>query len=138
MKLSRTDGFPLLAIAAGAILGAVTFGAVEDVLDDDFDEVVDVRNVVVRSVSAEARVTPGTEARIRLSGHDFTGQRPLVYIDGVRVSGTDLLTDVDPGDIDRLEVVKGEAARTLYGDEAAAGVVQVFLKPGAQRDSPNR
>jgi TonB-dependent SusC/RagA subfamily outer membrane receptor len=40
------------------------------------------------------------------------------------------LNDLNPDDIDRIEVVKGPAATTLYGAEAAAGVIQIFTKRG--------
>ena len=40
------------------------------------------------------------------------------------------LNDINPNDIDRIEVLKGSAASTLYGTEAAAGVIQIFTKRG--------
>jgi TonB-dependent SusC/RagA subfamily outer membrane receptor len=41
------------------------------------------------------------------------------------------LNDLNPSDIDRIEVLKGSAASTLYGTEAAAGVIQIFTKRGS-------
>ena len=38
---------------------------------------------------------------------------------------------INPNDIDRIEVVKGPAATTLYGTEAAGGVIQIFTKRGS-------
>ena len=49
-------------------------------------------------------------------------------MDGVRLSGG--LPDIEPESIERIEVIKGQRAMELYGDEAAAGVVQIFLKSG--------
>lgn len=43
---------------------------------------------------------------------------------------TSPLNSIDPGDIERIEVIKGAAATTLYGTEAAAGVIQIFTKRG--------
>jgi TonB-dependent SusC/RagA subfamily outer membrane receptor len=40
------------------------------------------------------------------------------------------LNDINPADIERVEVIKGAAATTLYGTEAAAGVIQIFTKRG--------
>ena len=94
----------------------------------------------------------GSGAMIRLRGNTsvtMTNQ-PLVYIDGIRVrsrgyalnvppAGSELrggndvaspLNDINPADIERIEVIKGAAAATLYGTEAAAGVIQVFTKRG--------
>lgn len=64
---------------------------------------------------------------------------PLIYVDGVRVDNTrdrvgmiaaSPLNDINPMDIDRIEVIKGAAAATLYGTEASAGVIQIFTKRG--------
>jgi TonB-dependent SusC/RagA subfamily outer membrane receptor len=40
------------------------------------------------------------------------------------------LDDINPDDIERIEIIKGAAATTLYGTEAAAGVIQIFTKQG--------
>jgi TonB-dependent SusC/RagA subfamily outer membrane receptor len=42
------------------------------------------------------------------------------------------LNDINPDDIERIEIVKGAAATTLFGTDAAAGVIQIFTKKGAQ------
>ncbi|HEY3220858.1 MAG TPA: TonB family protein [Gemmatimonadales bacterium] len=60
--------------------------------------------------------------------------QPIVYIDGMRAGGNPL-SDISPADIDRLEILKGSAASTLYGPEAAAGVIQIFTKRGRERES---
>lgn len=69
---------------------------------------------------------------------------PLVFVDGVRADSrihrmnfnvggqaSSRLFDIDPGDIERVEIVKGPAASTIYGADAAAGIVQIFTKGGA-------
>lgn len=56
---------------------------------------------------------------------------PLVIVDGVLVPEAEaktLLDDLNPDLIHRIEVIKGEAAKALYGDRAADGVIQIFLK----------
>jgi TonB-linked SusC/RagA family outer membrane protein len=64
---------------------------------------------------------------------------PLIYIDGVRVenrtyavggTATNRLGDINAADIERIEVIKGAAAATLYGTEASSGVIQIFTKRG--------
>ncbi len=96
--------------------------------------------------------TMGAGAAIRLRGNVSMSQsnQPLIYIDGVRQgadsyplnqsggaefwqspqSTSSPLNDINPNDIDRLEVVRGASATTLYGSEAAAGVIQIFTKRG--------
>lgn len=85
----------------------------------------------------------GTGASIRIRGITSVTQtnKPLIYIDGIRADDSSLalgvggaqptrLTDINPNDIERIEIVKGAAATTLYGTEASNGVVQIFTKRG--------
>ena len=94
----------------------------------------------------------GGGASIRLRGNVSATQsnQPLMYVDGVRIKSDGFpkntfptgysgnsdntvyspLNDIDPADIERIEVIKGPAATTLYGTEAAAGVIQIFTKRG--------
>ena len=67
------------------------------------------------------------------------GSRPVIYVDGVRVDdgGANLLPTLAPESIDRMEVTKGEAARKEYGDEAAYGVIHIFLKKSGSSDKPS-
>lgn len=76
---------------------------------------------------------PGSGATVRLrSATTLTpgaSQQPLLIVDGVITQGT--LADLNVEDVERIEVVKGAAASSLYGSNAAAGVIQVFTKRGA-------
>ena len=50
-------------------------------------------------------------------------------MDGVEVgAGTLALDTLDPDDIDRIEVIKGEAAAGLFGDRAEGGVIRIFTR----------
>ena len=53
---------------------------------------------------------------------DEPGDPPLIYVDGVRVDQS-VLDRFTPDGIERVEVIKGEAAEAAYGPEASAGVV---------------
>lgn len=91
----------------------------------------------------------GAGAQIRLRGNVSAtmSNQPLFYIDGVRVRSDPYpnpsvvgrrsnnenqspLNEINPADIERIEIIKGAAASTLYGTEAAAGVIQIFTKKG--------
>ena len=91
----------------------------------------------------------GEGARIRIRGAASLSQpdEPIVYVDGVRVDrgggfgdyiGTggggypSRLDDINPESIERIEILKGPAAATLYGTEASAGVIQIFTKQGSR------
>ncbi|MBA3854330.1 MAG: hypothetical protein C0503_07935, partial [Gemmatimonas sp.] len=56
------------------------------------------------------------------------GQDPLYIIDGVISQGG--LQDVNPQDIESIEVVKGAAASSLYGSRAGNGVIQITTRSG--------
>ncbi|HET9683971.1 MAG TPA: SusC/RagA family TonB-linked outer membrane protein [Gemmatimonadaceae bacterium] len=86
----------------------------------------------------------GQGARIRIRGSASLSQstNPIIYIDGVRADngggfgGTaapppSRLNDIDPESIERIEILKGAAAATLYGTEASNGVIQIFTKKGS-------
>jgi TonB-linked SusC/RagA family outer membrane protein len=61
------------------------------------------------------------------------GADPLVYVDGIRVAnGPERLEDLNLAEVESIEVVKGPAAATLYGTEAAAGVIQIITKRGQE------
>lgn len=82
-------------------------------------------------VSIGSSAQPGSEPAIRLrSATSLTGrQDPLIIVDGTitRLG----MADINSEDIERVEVIKGAAASSLYGSDAANGVVQIFTKRGA-------
>lgn len=105
-----------------------------------------VAGATVNATSAQ----PGTGSLINFRGVSsvFGAQTPVIYVDGVRVdndqstsAGTggeqsSALADLLTSDIERIEITKGGAASTLYGSDAATGVIQIFTKkgtPGAPR-----
>ena len=75
---------------------------------------------------------PGQAPAIRLrASTSLTGSAdPLIIIDGTITRMT--LADINTEDVERMEVIKGAAASSLYGSDAANGVVQIFTKRGAQ------
>jgi TonB-dependent starch-binding outer membrane protein SusC len=88
----------------------------------------------------------GQGSRIVLRGAASISQRnePLIYVDGVRIDNRNTdgvgttssgatwsgIDDINPEDIESIEVIRGAAAATLYGAEAAAGVIQIFTRRG--------
>ncbi len=86
-----------------------------------------------------------SKLRIRGAGSLAAGLEPVVYVDGVRMKsgtqggldvgwggaqGTDALDFLNPNDIESIETIKGPAASTLYGADAAGGVIQIITKKG--------
>lgn len=96
---------------------------------------------------------PGTAGEIRIRGAgSISGYRPVVYVDGIRYNieelgqfaptgggtlglaqssqTTSALGTLNPNDIESIEILKGPSAATLYGAEAANGVIQIITKKG--------
>lgn len=81
----------------------------------------------------------GMSVRLRGISSVNSSSDPLYIIDGVIANnGTSSVTDnqqnrlvdINPADIDRIEVLNGAAAAAIYGSRANAGVVQIFTKRG--------
>lgn len=53
-----------------------------------------------------------------------------VYVDGIEMANENFLVDFDPSSIERIEIIRGPQASTLYGSQALNGVVQIFTKKG--------
>jgi TonB-linked SusC/RagA family outer membrane protein len=74
---------------------------------------------------------PGTAPAIVLRGAkslNATGrdQGPLIIVDGILLNGNS--TDINPEDIESVEVVKGAAGASIYGSRAQNGVISIKTK----------
>ena len=95
----------------------------------------------------------GISVRLRGISSLFGSSDPLYIVDGVIVNngtnrvtntqsgydgsrfigtiGQNRLSDINPADIERIEVLNGAAAAAIYGSRANAGVIQIFTKRGS-------
>lgn len=105
-----------------------------------------LQGMVAGAVITSNTGTPGGGVSVRLRGTSSIvgGAEPLYIVDGViidnnadqqinlgyRSNASNRLADLDPNDIERVEIVKGAAAAALYGSRANNGVVQIFTKRG--------
>jgi TonB family protein len=64
----------------------------------------------------------------------ITPERPIIFVDGVRIEGD--LQALDPNDIAHVEVLRGETAVAAYGEEAAGGVVRITTKGAPLAPAP--
>jgi TonB-dependent starch-binding outer membrane protein SusC len=114
------------------------------------DAVLQARAPGMTVMENAGRVGAGASIRLRGNVSASMSNQPLIYIDGVRIRSEGLpknappigypgrgpnttysaLNDINPADIERIEIIKGAAATTLYGTEAATGVIQIFTKQG--------
>lgn len=75
--------------------------------------------------------TPGANINILLRGINSIqgGTYPMILMDGIELHATNL-NSIDLSSIERVEVIQGAAAATIYGAQGANGVIQLFTKKG--------
>lgn len=136
---------PQRRLEVGNVIGAI-----------DADSVVKSAPVTSLSDLINARVPgaqvvlnnglTGTSPRIRIRGLNSlaVSNDPLLVVDGIRVENSTgtmgsgygqtpgRFNDLNPEEIESIEIVKGPSAATLYGTDAANGVIVVKTKRGRQ------
>jgi TonB-linked SusC/RagA family outer membrane protein len=75
------------------------------------------------------------QINIRGQNSDQLSNQPLLYVDGIRIANTEAdvgetgrFNDLAPEEIESIEIVKGASAASLYGTDAANGVILVTTK----------
>lgn len=107
----------------------------------DFSQMIAGREPGVVSLPSSGYTGEGARIRIRGSASLSQLNEPIIYVDGIRVNSSSVeafngqgqpsrLDDIPPESIERVEILKGAAAATLYGTEASNGVIQIFTKRG--------
>ena len=142
-----------------AIGNAVTSIAAADELSKsaapNLSSLIGARAPGVSVAARSGRLGAGPSIQIRGRSSLFLDNSPLIYVDGVRVNnatatgplsagglggqGSNIggrLNDINPEDIESIEIIKGPAAATVYGTEAANGVIQIITKKGAVGRAP--
>lgn len=133
----RTLGNAVTTLKAADLTEAAVVVDVQDLLTG--------RTPGLTVIANSGQAGAGSNVRIRGAGSLAAGYEPVYYIDGVRfesrlqtgfgtgnstVQATSPLSFLNPNDIESIEVVKGPAAATLYGADAAGGVIQIITKKG--------
>lgn len=135
----------------GTSVGTITPQALEVAPVPDVTDVLNASTTGLQQFRDEGQVGGGTRIMLRGINSVTQDDQPLIYIDGVRLNNnqgiygnrsgrnpgpagaqtsTNPLDYINPDDIERIEIVRGAAATTLYGTEAAGGVIQIFTKRG--------
>jgi TonB-linked SusC/RagA family outer membrane protein len=115
----------------------------------EFTNLISGRAPGVQVLKSSGTTGTGTRIRIRGSNSISLSNEPLYYLDGIRLesnptsssldiggfgsgigAGPSRINDLNPDDIQDIEIVKGPAAATLYGIQASNGVIRVSTKHG--------
>lgn len=72
--------------------------------------------------------SPGAGSKIRVRGvNSNSNSNPLYIVDGMKTGD---INNIDPGDIESMEVLKDAASSAIYGTEGANGVILITTKSG--------
>jgi TonB-linked SusC/RagA family outer membrane protein len=117
----------------------------------DISNLINSRAPGVVVIPGTGQVGSGPQVRIRGVNSFSLNGNPLIYVDGARVNNdvaqgisvqgfssgiSSRLNDIDPDNIESIEIIKGPAAATLYGTEANNGVIQIITKKGKAGQRP--
>jgi TonB-linked SusC/RagA family outer membrane protein len=128
----------------GNTVASIDASALENRPIATFSEALQGREPGVVGLPSGGLTGEGTRIRIRGTNSLSQSNEPIVYLNGVRIDNgggrgnlwtggggmPSRLDDIDPASIERVEILKGAAAATLYGTEASGGVIQIFTKTG--------
>ena len=86
---------------------------------------------------------PGAGAKIRIRGGSSlsASNDPLIVIDGLPISSTDIsggdvLNTINPNDIESFSILKDASATAIYGSRASNGVILITTKKGKAGAKP--
>jgi len=125
----------------GNTIATLDASSLENAPISDFSQMIAGREPGVVLLPSSGYTGEGAQIRIRGSSSLSQSNEPIIYVDGIRVDRSAIesfnsqgspsrLDDIPPESIERVEILKGAAAATLYGTEASNGVIQIFTKRG--------
>lgn len=136
----------VVAIGYGSVKKSDLTGAITAIGEKDFNkgvvsspaELLTGRVAGVQIISNGGRAGSGAEIKIRSGASLDASNNPLIVIDGVSVSpdnvsgSTDILSTINPNDIESMSILKDASATAIYGSRASNGVIIITTKKGAK------
>ena len=134
----------VVVIGYGTVKKSDATGSVVAVTSDDFNKgaITSPQDLLVGKsagvVITNAGGAPGSGATIRIRGGSSlnASNDPLIVVDGVPISNTDVsgssnfLSFINPNDIATFTVLKDASATAIYGSRASNGVIIITTKKG--------
>ncbi len=138
MKEDVSELEEVVVIGYGVQKKKILTGAIESVSSEE----ISATPVVSADQALQGRVTgvqvlnqsgqPGERPSIRIRGIGTNGNSdPLILVDGMAVLSID---NINPADIESMEVLKDAASSSIYGARAANGVILITTKGGSKAD----
>jgi TonB-dependent SusC/RagA subfamily outer membrane receptor len=145
-------GLPTSKLRLGNAIGLISEKDIDNTPTRNIGQLLDARTTGVQIWNSSGLLGATPQIQLRGVGNLNGRSSPLIFIDGVRITNTNTnetggldgrdgqsvstLNFINPADIERIEILKGASAATLYGSDAANGVIQIFTKSGANAASP--
>ena len=107
-------------------------GAISSVKEEDFlnrtitnaEQALQGKTAGVQIISSSA--APGSTPSVRIRGFSSNASSdPLYVVDGLRTKD---ISNIDPNDIESMEVLKDAASAAIYGAQAGNGVILITTK----------
>lgn len=119
-------------------IGKVDPKPIGDLITPSLDRQLAGRTPGLQVTTTNGLVNAAPRIRIRGVNSISGGRSPLIVLDGIpiesggfsSVANTNLLSDLNPTDIESVEVLKDGAATAIYGSRAANGVLIITTKKG--------
>ena len=125
----------VLVIGYGVQKKKVSTGSISRLSSDNLEgfKVQDVQSALEGQVTGlvvnESSGQPGSAKSILIRGVSTNGDNsPLFIVDGLQVNSID---NINPGDIETVDVLKDAASSAIYGARAANGVVIITTRKGS-------
>ena len=132
------------------VTGAITKVSGKDVSNfpaPSFESAIQGKAPGVVVESGSGKVGQGIKIRIRGTSSISASSQPLYVVDGLPITSssqsdpnndaTNPLIDINPNDIESIEVLKDASASAIYGARAANGVVLITTKKGRNSQKTN-
>lgn len=118
------------------LTGAVASIKADDMAKEQRQTIQDMlrSGVAGLSVGMETDAKGNTSMMIRGKSTIAASTSPLLVLDGVIYSGQ--MTDINPNDIERVDVLKDASSAAVYGAQAANGVILITTKKGTASKKP--
>ncbi|MDQ3277470.1 MAG: TonB-dependent receptor plug domain-containing protein, partial [Bacteroidota bacterium] len=110
------------------ITGSVSVVNVKELTANPGSNVQNLLQGKAAGVTVGTSGIPGAGSNIRIHGFStFTTNEPLYIVDGARVNS---ITELNPNDIETMQILKDASAASIYGSAAAGGVIIITTKRG--------
>lgn len=135
----------------GHTVSSVDFEAAEFTSSNSIQDALQGKIAGVNVNLQSGMVDQEPKIRIRGTSSISMSNQPIIYVDGIRVQGLggfapgvgtgglgapSALSNINFDAVERVEILKGPAAATLYGSQANSGVIQIFTKQGKTESAP--